>query len=55
MIEFDYPMLAALRKNVGTLRQSGHNIIFATIAVRALQDHEEYVAPQIVTECGERV
>lgn len=39
----------ALAKNVGETRQSGHNIIFASIAIRALQDHEEYATPQVVT------
>lgn len=39
---------AALRENVGKLRQSGHNVIFATIALRALHDHFEYATPQIV-------
>ncbi|MCP4782391.1 MAG: hypothetical protein GY903_33950 [Fuerstiella sp.] len=42
-------IVVALQKNVGTLRQSGHNVIFAAIAVRALHDHEEYATPQIVT------
>ena len=42
-------IVVALRKNVATLRQSGHNIIFASIALRALHDHEEYVTPQIIT------
>jgi len=42
-------IVVALQKNVGTLRQSGHNIIFASIAVRALHDHEEYATPQIVS------
>ena len=39
---------AALQKNVGQTRQSGHNIIFATIALRALHDHAEFATPQIV-------
>ncbi|MBC8355247.1 MAG: hypothetical protein H8E66_25000 [Planctomycetes bacterium] len=38
----------ALSKNVGETRQSGHNIIFASIAIRALHDHEEYATPQVV-------
>lgn len=33
---------AALEKNVGATRQSGHNVIFASIAIRALRDHPEY-------------
>jgi hypothetical protein len=41
-------IVAALKKNVGTLKQSGHNIIFASLAVRALHDHEDYATPRIV-------
>ncbi len=37
----------ALVKNVGTMRQSGHNVIFAAIALRALRDHAEYATPSI--------
>ncbi|HSG69297.1 MAG TPA: hypothetical protein VLA12_02725 [Planctomycetaceae bacterium] len=39
----------ALQKNVGETRQSGHNIIFASIAIRALHDHPEYATPQVVS------
>ena len=39
---------AALEKNVGKTRQSGHNIIFASIAVRALHDHPEFATPQVI-------
>ncbi|TWT82627.1 hypothetical protein CA13_40900 [Planctomycetes bacterium CA13] len=42
-------IVVALHKSVGTLKQSGHNVIFASIAVRALRDHEDYATPQIVT------
>ncbi|MDA1166385.1 MAG: hypothetical protein O3B13_25095 [Planctomycetota bacterium] len=38
----------ALQKNVGQTRQSGHNIIFASIAIRALKDHGDFATPQIV-------
>lgn len=38
----------ALRKNVTRARQSGHNVIFASIALRALHDHPEYATPEIV-------
>jgi hypothetical protein len=41
-------IVKALQKNVGSLKQSGHNIIFASIAVRGLHDHPEYAIPQIV-------
>ncbi|MDA7901911.1 hypothetical protein N9B48_02695 [bacterium] len=36
---------AALAGNVGTLKQSGHNVIFASIAIRALGSHEQYATP----------
>ncbi len=42
-------IVTALQKNVGQTRQSGHNVIFASIAVRALHDHSDYATPQIVT------
>lgn len=38
----------ALQKNVGELRESGHNIIFASIAIRALHDHADFATPQVV-------
>lgn len=38
----------ALEKNVGQTRQSGHNIIFASIGIRALHDHNDYATPQII-------
>ena len=38
----------ALQKNVGELRESGHNVIFASLAVRALTDHTEFATPQAV-------
>lgn len=41
-------IVSALRKNIGTLKQSGHNTIFAAIAVRALHDHPEFATPKIV-------
>jgi len=41
-------IVTALQKNVGQTRQSGHNIIFASIAVRALQDHQDFATPQII-------
>ena len=39
----------ALEKNVGETRQSGHNIIFASIAIRALHDHADFATPQAIT------
>ena len=41
-----------LAKNIGETRQSGHNVIFASIALRALHDHPEYATPSIVTGSG---
>lgn len=38
----------ALSGNIGKTRQSGHNVIFAAIAVRALHDHPVYATPSIV-------
>jgi len=38
----------ALQMNVGEQRESGHNIIFASIAIRALHDHPEFATPQVV-------
>ncbi|TWT34296.1 hypothetical protein [Blastopirellula retiformator] len=38
----------ALAENVGQLRQSGHNIIFAALALRALQDHPDFATPQTI-------
>ena len=38
----------ALSKNIDEPRQSGHNVIFASIAIRALKDHPEYSTPFIV-------
>ncbi len=41
-------IVEALEKNVGQTRQSGHNIIFASLATRALHDHPDFAAPQVV-------
>jgi hypothetical protein len=38
----------ALEENVGQTRQSGHNIIFASIAIRGLHDHPDFATPQVV-------
>jgi hypothetical protein len=38
----------ALSGNIEKTRQSGHNVIFAAIAIRALHDHPEYATPAIV-------
>lgn len=38
----------ALSGNIGKLRQSGHNVIFASIAIRALGEQPDYATPSIV-------
>ncbi len=38
----------ALAKNVGQARQSGHNVIFASLAIRALKEHPELATPSVV-------
>ena len=38
----------ALEVNVDRTRQSGHNVIFGSIALRALHDHPDYATPPIV-------
>ncbi len=38
----------ALAVNIGQTRQSGHNVIFASIAIRALTDHPKYATPAII-------
>jgi hypothetical protein len=39
---------AALKKNVGQTRQSGHNTIFASLALRALHDHADFATQPVV-------
>ncbi|OHB84259.1 MAG: hypothetical protein A2V98_09635 [Planctomycetes bacterium RBG_16_64_12] len=39
----------ALTTNIDKLRESGHNVIFAAIALRALHDHPMYATPSIIT------
>ena len=38
----------ALSGNIDKTRQSGHNVIFAAIAIRALHDHPMYATPAIL-------
>lgn len=38
----------ALGANIDKMRQSGHNVIFSSIAIRALHDHPSYATPSIV-------
>ena len=37
-----------LQKSVAKPRQSGHNVIFASLAIRALKDHPEFATPAVV-------
>lgn len=39
----------ALNGNVATMHQSGHNVIFASIALRALRDHGANATPSVVS------
>jgi hypothetical protein len=38
----------ALQQNIDETRESGHNVIFASIAIRAFKDHPELAAPAVV-------
>lgn len=38
----------ALSRNIEKTRQSGHNVIFASLAIRALHDHPEYGTADLV-------
>ncbi len=38
----------ALTLSIDRTRQSGHNVIFSSIAVRALQDHPEFATPGVI-------
>jgi hypothetical protein len=38
----------ALARNIGKTRQSGHNVIFASIAIRALKDHPDLATPALI-------
>ena len=37
-----------LAKSISQPRQSGHNVIFASLAIRALKDHPEFATPAVV-------
>ena len=37
----------ALWRNINSTRESGHNVIFASIAIRALKDHPDLATPSI--------
>ena len=38
----------ALSSSIGALRQSGHNVIFGALALRALHDHPELASPSTI-------
>lgn len=38
----------ALEKNINTPRESGHNVIFASIAIHALKEHPDFATPSII-------
>lgn len=38
----------ALAKSIDKPRQSGHNVIFASLAIRALKEHPEYAKPNVI-------
>ena len=40
-----------LEKTIGKLRQSGHNVIFASLVLRAILDHKEYATPTLIDGC----
>ena len=41
-------LAAALAANIDKMRQSGHNVIFTALAIKALADHPVYATPEIV-------
>lgn len=41
----------AVEKNIDSARQSGHNVIFASIAIRGFEDHPEFSTAEFVTGC----
>ena len=47
--EAGIPAIAeALSGNIDKARESGHNAIFAAIAIRALHDHSQFATPTIL-------
>ena len=47
-VESTASIVQALGATIGQLHESGHNVIFAAIALRALHDHPAYATPSIV-------
>jgi hypothetical protein len=41
-------IVGALAQNISRPRESGHNVIFATIALRALQEHPDLATPPVI-------
>jgi hypothetical protein len=37
-----------LTRNISQMRESGHNVIFASIAIRALKDHPDLAMPSVI-------
>ncbi|RMG35604.1 MAG: hypothetical protein D6725_12235 [Planctomycetota bacterium] len=44
----DRQIAAALRTSMDRLRQSGHNVIFGSLAIRAVQDHPDLATPRAI-------
>ena len=42
------PISTALANNISSLHESGHNVIFSSIAIRALHDHSQFATDSIV-------
>jgi hypothetical protein len=45
----------ALAGNIGKTRQSGHNVIFAAIALRGLKGHSQLATPKILAGIGQLI
>ena len=48
LVESTASIVQALGATIGQLHESGHNVIFAAIALRVLHDHPAYATPSIV-------
>lgn len=47
--EFVDNIARALEGNIGETRQSGHNVIFASIAIRAFRGHQDFASAKLVS------
>lgn len=45
----------SLANNIGKTRQSGHNVIFASLAIRALHDHPEHATVELMSGIGKLI